>query len=246
MNARGGGQHIPRPESAKIAEPAPWLAALEPPGLSNIESVLHGYVPSEIGSRSKLLSSDEPVRDSAVLLPFYEPEAAAGAVMIMTRRPWHMRRHAGELAFPGGGREAQDDSLLDTALREAQEEIALESGEVRLLGELDCFITGGSFKMVTPFVGALAQRPDLSPDPSEVDEIIDISIEELLAPGVYHCERWSRESLEHDVHFFELEGDTLWGASALMVYRLLELVADSRGLLDSSVTCGDARRVTDS
>lgn len=229
MNRRGGDQSIPRPHDWEELDAAPWFTQLMTPTLSAIENVLDGYQPTEVESRTKLLNVEGGVKQAAVLMPFYEGSTDQGAVMVMTRRPKHMRRHAGELAFPGGGCEDGDANLWDTALREANEEVSLHASDVRLVGQLDHFITGGSFKMVTPFVGALHTRPALVGDPSEVDEILDISMADLFDPAAYRRERWRRGADTHDVHFFELEGDTLWGASALMLYRLFELLAESAG-----------------
>ena len=229
MDRRGGEQPIPRPDDWEELDPAPWFTHLATPTLKAIENVLDGYQPTEVESRSKLLNVEGEIKQSAVLIPFYEGSPDEGAVMVMTRRPKHMRRHAGELAFPGGGFEGGDTDLWGTALREADEEVSLQASDVRLVGQLDHFITGGSFKMVAPFVGALDAKPELVGDPSEVDEILDISMAELFDPSAYRREQWRHGDDTHDVHFFELEGDTLWGASAFMLYRLFELLAESAG-----------------
>ncbi len=109
-------------------------------------------------------------------------------------------------------------------MREAHEEVGLDPATVAPIGELDRFVTGASFSLVTPFVGSITGAPTLIPSPQEVDEILHVPISELLDPGVYRREHWLWEGHWRPMHFFELIGDTVWGATAVMVHRLLELV----------------------
>jgi 8-oxo-dGTP pyrophosphatase MutT (NUDIX family) len=144
--------------------------------------------------------------------------------VILTRRADHLRAHRGEVSFPGGAWEPGDGDLTTTALRETCEEIGLAPGDVEVLGELDHLQTVTSRSYIVPFVGVLAARPVLVPSEAEVAAILHVPLAELLAPDVYHEERWGLPPLEHPIHFFELDGDIVWGATAAMLRNLLTLV----------------------
>ena len=167
------------------------------------------------------------MRRSAVLAAFYD----VGGVthVLCTRRSWTLRTHRGEVSFPGGGEDPGDASLVDTALREAQEEIALAPANVEVLGELDHLTTVSSDRFIVPIVATLPERPkDLVPEPSEVEEILEVPLSSLLHPDAYREERWGPLEIDHPVTFFEIEGDTIWGATGAMLRQFLTLVLDGR------------------
>ena len=148
---RGGPQPIPRPPEWRRVDAEPYRLA---PSLdvAGIEDLLAGHEPGELRLGPAVKRPPEPGRRSAVLIALYDGED--GPTTILTRRPQHMRKHAGEIAFPGGGLEDDDDSLWGTAVREAQEEVALDPGSCRQIGMLDQFITGASYSLVQPYVAA--------------------------------------------------------------------------------------------
>lgn len=161
-----------------------------------------------------------------MLAPFYDSDT--GATLILTRRAWHMRSHTGEVSFPGGRFEPADVDLRATALRESHEEIALDPNLVNVVGRLPQLTTVSSPAAIVPYVGILAERPALVAEPGEVDAILDVTIEELLDPSIYREEIWTRDGVDLEITFFELEGDTLWGATARMLRSLFDrLVLES-------------------
>ncbi len=163
---------------------------------------------------------------SAVLCAFWEHDGVAE--LLLTRRAWHMRSHTGEIAFPGGRREPDDVDLVDTACREAEEEVALHRSSLEVVGLLPALTTVSSPAEILPVAARLDGRPDTRPEPGEVDAVLHVPIAELWDPAVYREELWSREGHEMEITFFELVGDTLWGATARIVRQLLEAVAESR------------------
>jgi 8-oxo-dGTP pyrophosphatase MutT (NUDIX family) len=162
------------------------------------------------------------IRASAVLAAFYEEHDETQ--LIFTRRAQHLRSHRGEVSFPGGARDESDVDLVHTALREAWEEIALPPESVEIVGELDHLTTVTSRSFIVPFVGVLAGRPELEANPDEVEAILHVPLPMLLDPEAFHGERWGLPGMDRPVYFFDVPGDTIWGATAAMLVNLLCIV----------------------
>jgi len=145
--------------------------------------------------------------------------------VLLTRRSPELRSHTHEVSFPGGRHDEDDADLITTALREAEEEVCLDPASVTIVGELDRFVTGGSGSLVHPYVGVLDGPPQgLLPNPAEVEEILHVRLNELLLDEVWREERWTRdEGQRFEVTFFELHGDTVWGATGNMLRQLLTM-----------------------
>ncbi|HXH58872.1 CoA pyrophosphatase [Iamia sp.] len=238
---RGGPQRIPTPPGGRApGASAPW-AELSPdarrPSLSDVRAALVAAgpaVPSPVESdgfaaaslpaeiRRMIRQNDVPARASAVLAPLYDRDGEAWVVL--TRRAMAMRAHAGEVSFPGGRAEAGDVDLVHTALREAEEEIGLEPASVEIIGELDHLATVTSGSYIVPWVGALPTPPELRLCSAEVDLAIEVPLSELMAPGVFREEIWDFGPVTRPIVFFDLFGDTVWGATAAMLRQLLGFV----------------------
>ena len=183
-------------------------------------------LPDRLADLGEPVVIDGPVpvsspRQSAVLAPLYEgPE---GPTIVLTRRSAHLRNHRGEVSFPGGRQEDGDADLVATALREAQEEIALDPGIVQVIGQLDRLSTFTSRSEIHPYVGLLDREPGpLVAQPSEVERILHVPLAELLHPDAFHEERWTFPSgVNRPLFFYEIEGDTIWGATGRMLTQLL-------------------------
>src|SRR5688572_20188901 len=184
---------------------------------------IRGALTGRIGTAS-VAEADPSSRGSAVLAAVWDEDD--GAHMLLTRRATGLRSHSGEVSFPGGRRDP-GESLLDAALREAAEEVALDPGSVEVLGELDHLMTITSGSFIVPYVGVLPSRPSgLVPNPGEVDAVLFVPFAELLLDEVYREERWTWSGdvvAERRLFFFELVGDTLWGATGAMVRQLIGL-----------------------
>ena len=162
---------------------------------------------------------------SAVLVVLY-PDGDDIAVVLI-RRARHLRSHSWEVAFPGGRQEPDDADLLDTAKRETREEISLDTDNIEIIGQIDRYVTVGSRSMVHPYVGILPAPPvGLVPDPAEVERILTVSTSELLSDEVWREEIWSINGTDRAITFFELYGDTVWGATAAMLRQLLTIATD--------------------
>lgn len=154
------------------------------------------------------------LRQAAVLAPLLWRDEP---IAILTRRPMTLRRHPGQIAFPGGGREPADVTLLHTALRETHEELGIAPGQVEVLGMLGAAPTVTSY-WVTPFVGVVPADVQLAPQAAEVEEV-------LYAP-LWRLRREKRSLYEadRDVFVWDDGAHVVWGATWRMVNQLLEHV----------------------
>jgi 8-oxo-dGTP pyrophosphatase MutT (NUDIX family) len=159
--------------------------------------------------------------DSAVLILLFPLKDKIHLCLI--RRPSTMKNHAGQIAFPGGKREKEDADLVQTALREAQEEIGIAAQTVEILGQLSTVYVQISDFLITPVVGWLNEFPETVIDSSEVDEIIFISLEEL-ADSINRCEReMDTRTGRIKVPGYEINGYFIWGATAMMLAELVDI-----------------------
>src|SRR3712207_1036757 len=162
-------------------------------------------------------------RRAAVLVPvLLEPE---GARLVYTVRRDHLPDHAGQISFPGGSMEPGDDSLLETALREAEEEIDLSPDLVEVIGELEeMYIPPSNFR-VSPFVGLLPPEAELVMAPDEVEAIFTVSLDELMSPETFRRVPWTRDGRDYMVPVFAVEDSNarrnIWGATAAITASLL-------------------------
>ena len=215
MTARDGGA-------------APWAHLAPGPGpirLDRIRERLAGYTPPP------LPPLHPGGRAAAVLLPLFEEDGDTR--LVLTKRPETMPSHRGEIAFPGGKVEAGvDRDARDAALREAEEEIGLRRGTVEVIAALPTLGTVVGQFMISPFVGLTDGRPEVNADSREVDRVFDVALSDLLAEGVYREERWAwgLDGTERAMQFFELEDETVWGATARILTgflaEVLELTVD--------------------
>ncbi|HEV7523359.1 MAG TPA: CoA pyrophosphatase [Acidimicrobiia bacterium] len=221
---RGGQQRIPRPQSFRPGGPPPW-SELTPAQrrftLAQIRRRLADLPPAvEKGPNV------EGSQAAAVLVALYEANGEASVVLI--KRPETMSSHRGEIAFPGGKFDpALDADLRDTALREAHEEVGLAPSDVEVVARLDGIGTVATRFTITPYVGFLAGPPVLTPNPSEVVRTLEVKLSELLDPESYREEHWDTNTFSFDVHFYDLEDETVWGATArILTSFFAHLVAE--------------------
>ena len=207
----GGAQQIPRPEACTQHNDPPW-----PNGAS---WALDELVDSVSSASAPLQPAFPEARVSAVLVALFDGES--GVEVLLTRRSMELRNHRGEISFPGG-RLDSGETPIETALREASEEVGLDPTAPTIVGELGHLNTMVSQSYIVPIVAVLDERPQLVAETAEVDRVLWTPLAEFSMPGTYRFERWGISPSDHALHFFELDDETVWGATAYMLMELLK------------------------
>jgi 8-oxo-dGTP pyrophosphatase MutT (NUDIX family) len=148
--------------------------------------------------------------------------------LLFTKKTASVPHHSGQFSFPGGIVEERDASRVETALREAWEEIGLPASAVEVLGLLDDTPTRATSFIITPVVGIVTEPVDFVPDGREIERVLEVPVRVLRDPSIYRTELWERDGEAHAVHFYSVsEEDIIWGATARILNQFL-------GLLDSA------------
>lgn len=159
---------------------------------------------------------------AAVLLPLYNKEGECH--VLLTKRTEMMENHKGQISFPGGARNARDETLMDTALRECTEEIGVAVKDVEVLGKLDELVTQSSNYVVSPFVAFIPYPYPFRPNRYEVQQIIEVPLAALLDKGNLREEIEFDEGHPSAAYFYEYSGQVIWGATARILKQFLDLV----------------------
>ena len=163
--------------------------------------------------------NEENLKASAVLIPLFYNQGQYH--VLFTRRSEEVNFHKGQVCFPGGTRDSSDSSLLQTALREAEEEIGLMAKDVEILGELDDRVTLTSDYVISPFVAFVPNSYHFKANGREIREIFSIPLSFLLDET-----NFKQESYE-----YEYEGHIIWGATARILRQFVDLLKSESGAL---------------
>ena len=184
---------------------------------------MEGELKEFLSKKHKQIIIDDTRIKSAVLIPIYKKDGEYH--ILFTKRSVTVKTHQGQISFPGGGRHADDGSMLDTALRESMEEIGLKVKDVKVLGELDDEVTTTSNFIVTPFVGLVPYPYRFRLNEAEVDKLIRVPINALLDK---RCRKPDIETINGgivvDSYNYYYQGNIIWGATARILYKLLEII----------------------
>lgn len=195
----------PGPDAPFAGGAAPALDAL----LDRVNRHSHPFAPAFPGARH-----------SAVLVVLAPSDR--GVEVLLTRRSMGMRTHRGEMSFPGG-RLDPGETAAEAALREANEEVGLDPALVSVEGELEHLNTIVSRSYIVPVIASLAEPVELQPASPEVDRVLWVPLVEFTRPDTYRAERWGTPPTDRLLHFFELDDETVWGATASVLVQLLTM-----------------------
>jgi 8-oxo-dGTP pyrophosphatase MutT (NUDIX family) len=172
-----------------------------------------------------LVQPDNAKRSSVLILlyPFMDEIG-----LVLMQRPEYGGVHGGQISLPGGKQEDDDESLVFTALREAQEELGIIPAEVQVLGQLtEMYIPPSNF-LVTPVAGFVTHRPSFVADPKEVAGIIEIGLNELLDERNRKMKKMKiRYGFSLKVPCYEISGHVIWGATAMILSEFREVVLET-------------------
>lgn len=158
-------------------------------------------------------------RIAAVLILLYPDKGSIHTVLI--QRPDYDGVHGGQVSFPGGKNEPEDDSVIMTALREAHEEIGVDPSKVNIIETLTPLFIPVSNMIVTPVIGWIKEKPVFIHQPEEVVFLIDADLKKLLDPGIVKVKPFEIRGEMIEVKYFDYEGNTIWGATAMILHELL-------------------------
>jgi len=165
----------------------------------------------------------EALSDAAVLVLLYP--ADEGISLVLTRRTDGVARHRSQVSLPGGRRES-GETLEAAALRECSEELAVDPESVMVLGRLSFLDVYASGFRIQPIVGWTERRPPYRADPREVAAVVEVGLDELRSPETAREETRNHEGLTREVPFFLVKGHKVWGATAMILSELLEVVRE--------------------
>lgn len=164
-------------------------------------------------------------RSGAVLIPLYFDRSELSVVLM--KRPEYKGAHSGQVSFPGGKHEEEDDDLWQTALREANEEVGIVPSEVSIIGNLtDMYIPASNF-LIQPVVGVMEKPAFLIPDDHEVEEILQPTLTQIFSQDFAEKEIRVTSEFSLKAPFYEVGGHTVWGATAMILSELKEVLEDS-------------------
>jgi 8-oxo-dGTP pyrophosphatase MutT (NUDIX family) len=167
---------------------------------------------------------EHPIREAGVLVLLYLTNGDLH--FVLTRRTDNVAMHKGQISLPGGMREP-GESLNETAIRETGEELGVDPSRIQLLGEplTPLFIPVSGF-WVTPFVGFWPDEPTFYAAPAEVIELLEPTVDALLDDSLVRREYWEIRGERVEVPFFYIQGHKVWGATAMMLSELSEMLKE--------------------
>lgn len=177
-----------------------------------------------LNKRETTTRAEWDARPAAVLIPIYFDKDEWH--LVYTRRTDQVENHRGQVSFPGGLVEDRDESAMETALREAEEEIALRKEAVQILGSLDTLLTVTQFQII-PFVGQITWPYEFHPSPDEVARVFSVPLKWLRDPNnlELHHRQPIPEGPSVPVYYFKpYQEEVIWGATARITLNLLELI----------------------
>jgi 8-oxo-dGTP pyrophosphatase MutT (NUDIX family) len=178
-----------------------------------------------LSSRKRRVIEHPPFSHAAVLVPLFKK--GEDCHLLFTKRSDQVKYHKGEISFPGGAVDEEDLELINTALREAHEEIGLKKSDVQIIGILDDIVTITGF-IVTPIVGLFPYPYPFKVSEVEIAELIEVPLSSLLREESFSEKEIIRGGQKEVVYAYEYEKHIIWGATARILKQFLDLIPPAR------------------
>jgi 8-oxo-dGTP pyrophosphatase MutT (NUDIX family) len=179
----------------------------------------------KISSRQRRVIEHPPFSHAAVLVPLFQKDKDCH--LLFTKRSEEVKYHKGEISFPGGMVDEEDKELINTALREADEEIGLKERDVQIIGVLDDIVTITEF-IVTPIVGLFPYPYPFKVSEVEIAELIEVPLASLLEEDCFSEREIFRGGQKEVVYAYQYGKHIIWGATARILNQFLDLITSSR------------------
>ena len=187
---------------------------------------LRARLDAGLAARPRLVLDRSDLVSAAVLVPITdhgEPH------LVFSKKTSTVPHHRGQFAFPGGIVELSDGSRVETALREAWEEVRLPPSAVEVVGLLDDTETRATPFVITPVVGIVTEAVRFVPDGREIERVLEVPLSRLVDRAIFRTEVWERNGEPHRVHFYDVSPeDVIWGATARILNQFLGLIGEER------------------
>jgi 8-oxo-dGTP pyrophosphatase MutT (NUDIX family) len=167
----------------------------------------------------------DDARVAAVLILLYPDNGSIHTVFM--QRPDYDGVHGGQISFPGGKKEPEDESVIMTALREANEETGTDADKITIIGTLTPLFIPVSNMLVTPVVGWTDEKPSFNHKPDEVVFLINAEIEKFFDPSIIKTKPFEIRGEMAEIKYFDYNGHTIWGATAMILHELLVIIKRS-------------------
>lgn len=193
--------------------------------LHAVAPTLPAFSDDDLNPTARMIPENEDPKPAAVLVPLVPRDG--GLHMLLTERQPHLRRHAGQIAFPGGRIDDGDADAVAAALRETQEETGISPGFIEPIGFLDSYLTSTNYRVV-PVVALLRPGFTVVPQAAEVKDVFEVPLAFLMNPA--HHERHSRDWQGHTRYYYAMpwQGRYIWGATAGIIRNLYRLMYESQ------------------
>lgn len=182
------------------------------------QSELHFYLSQRLAQHSPRKVPQTTLTEAGVLVAITDE---IDPRLLLTRRSTQLSSHKGEVAFPGGKRDLEDPNIVITALREAEEEVALNPADVQVIGELDQVVSRFGY-LVTPVLGIIKPQQTFIPNAGELDAVFQVPLSHFRQPPSQY---WERGSLR--IPSYDYEGFHIWGLTAMMIAEMMNHLWDS-------------------
>jgi 8-oxo-dGTP pyrophosphatase MutT (NUDIX family) len=180
---------------------------------------LRARIAAVLGRGRRTLSLADRVPAAVLVLFVYRHGRPA---LVFAKRTEDVPHHKGQFSFPGGVVRSTDASVIEAALREAEEEIGVEASAIEVLGLFHDAPTTVTNFVITPVLGLARTEPSFRPDGREIERVIEIPLAHLLEPSAFREEEWDREGVKRRVVFVSYGDDVVWGATGRILRELLD------------------------